>query len=117
MIDGPGGLGWVDTKACTLPMAERPLRLAQLDDLFASSLRSVGSIDETRARLLLQGGAAAERIQRLADEESACYSFFTFEITPMTGELVALNITVPPEHADVLAGLVLQAEKALGEQQ
>lgn len=57
-INGPDGLGWVDTKACTLPTVERPLRQKQFEDLFVSALRFVEVVDETKARLLLKGGAA-----------------------------------------------------------
>ena len=72
MNDGPDGLGWADVVACTLPPAERPLRLAEFDDLFARALRSIDRDGDTRVRLLLAGKAGlAERTQRLADAESS----------------------------------------------
>jgi hypothetical protein len=58
--------------------------------------------------------------QRLADAETACCSFFTFTLTPLTtGEaaayeetVLALDIEVPINRADVLAALVQRAEQA-----
>jgi len=114
--DGLDGLGWADVGACTLPTVERPLRVAEFDDLFVSSLRSIGAREgDTHARLLLSGGAGLiERVQQLAQAESSCCSFFTFEVTPLAEDLVALDVGVPPAYSDVLAGLVDQAARALG---
>src|SRR5689334_22007573 len=80
---------WAPTDACTLPTAERPLRMAEFDALFATSLRSVDRTDDTRARLLLAGDATlTDRTQRLADAEASCCSFFTFGVTDVgTGEV------------------------------
>jgi len=39
---------WVPD-ACTLPTAERPLRLAELDDLFATAVRAVHRLDGVRS--------------------------------------------------------------------
>ena len=111
MSDGPGGLGWASVEACTLPTAERPLRLAEFDDLFATTLRSVEKTEPTRARLLLTGDdEVAERTQRLAEAESSCCSFFTFGVSTLEPGLVAFDIEVPVAYADVLAGLVARAD-------
>jgi hypothetical protein len=57
-------------------------------------------------------------VQRLADAETACCSFFTFTVTPLAGgtggTAVALAIEVPAAHADVLAALVARAVQARG---
>jgi hypothetical protein len=61
--------------ACTLPTAERPVRLAEFDDLFATSVRRVDPVAATHARLHLTGpaGPAAEsgilapRLRQLAE--------------------------------------------------
>jgi hypothetical protein len=112
-IDDSGELGWAPVEACTLPSAERPLRRAEFDDLFARSLRTVERTSATRARLLLAGDPTlAERTQRLTDAETSCCAFFTFRVSETSGGLVALDIEVPPAYADVLAGLVARAEKA-----
>src|SRR5262245_54416768 len=100
--DEPGGLGWTDVVACTLPTAERPLRLAEFDDLFATSVRSVHRTGRLHARLMLTGGAdLAGRTQQLADAESACCSFFTFDVAEQRPGQVVLDIGVPPAYADV----------------
>lgn len=112
--------GWVPVDACRLPVAEQPLRLAEFDDLFAETLRTVERPPggATRARLVLAGQEALrDRVQRLADAETACCSFFEFIVTPLPGDdgtAVALDIEVPPAHADVLVALVDRAERACG---
>ena len=110
---------WVAVDACALPTADQPLRVAEFDDLFATALRAIEPPDASgRARLVLAGGDdLAERVQRLADAETACCSFFTFTLTPLgTDEVdaavLALDIEVPVARADVLAALVRRAEQA-----
>jgi hypothetical protein len=94
-----------------LPTAERPLRLAEFDELFATTVRSIEHASSTRARLLLAGEAGtAERAQRLADAETSCCSFFTFAVTALQDGQVALDIDVPSAYADVLGALVARAE-------
>ena len=119
---GPAPADWVAVDACTLPTADQPLRVAEFDDLFATALRTIERSDTAvRARLLLVGGDdLADRVQRLADAETACCSFFTFTLTPRTtgeaaayeGTVLALDIEVPITRADVLAALVRRAEQA-----
>ena len=112
---GPGDLGWTDVEACTLPTAERPLRLADFDDMFTTTLHSIEQPDDTHARLLLAGDESlSDRTQRLADAESSCCSFFTFGVSTVKDGLVALDIEVPSAYAGVLAGLVARAEAAQG---
>lgn len=54
--DAPGtGLAWADVEACTLPTADRPLRVAEFDDLFTTSLRSIDQPSDTYAHLVLTG--------------------------------------------------------------
>ena len=112
---GPDGLEWASVEACTLPTVDRPLRLAEFDDLFATTLQTIETSGGTHARILLGGDAAlAERTQRLADAESSCCSFFTFAVSTVENGHVAFDIEVPPAYADVLAGLVERADAALG---
>ena len=111
----PGRLAWAEVEACTLPSADRPLRVADFDALFAAHLRRVERPAATEARLVMAGGAGvADRVQRLADAESACCSFFDFTVAERRGE-VTLGVVVPAAYADVLAGLVSRAASALGE--
>ena len=124
---GPAAADWVPVEACTLPTAEQPLRVAEFDTLFAASLCAVEHLAgvATRARLVLAGDANLPgRVQRLADAETACCSFFTFTLTPVAAgpaaeldgdgaaTLVALDVEVPAARADVLAALVERAEQA-----
>ena len=114
------GMAWVPVDACTLPTAEQPLRVAEFDELFAASLRDVrpSADGAPMARLLLVGDdTLPARVQRLADAETSCCSFFTFTVTHVdteevqpTGEtLVALDVEVPAARADVLDALVRRA--------
>ena len=105
-------MSFVVPDACMLPTAERPLRLAEFDDLFAS-VRRVDPIGATHARLHLTGPAGlAARVRDLAARETECCSFFTFTTTgkpAADGEAVVLDIEVPAAHADELASLAQRA--------
>src|ERR1700709_2140543 len=82
---GPAPADWVPVDACTLPTADQPLRLAEFDDLFATTLRAIERPDDVgRARLALEGSDdLAARVQRLTDAETACCSFFTFTLSSL----------------------------------
>jgi hypothetical protein len=99
--------------ACTLPTAERPLRLAEFDDLFATAVRRVETAGPTRARMWLSGPPGLEATVRdLAARESECCSFFTFTTTAAPagdGTTLTLDVEVPPPYADVLDSLVQRA--------
>jgi hypothetical protein len=99
------------------------MRVAEFDDLFATSLREIQRADPsgTRARLVLGGDQSLPaRVQRLADAETSCCSFFTFTVTPLDANaaqtrdetVVALDIEVPSSRADVLDALVYGAAAA-----
>ncbi|GLX96735.1 hypothetical protein [Herbidospora sp. NBRC 101105] len=104
---------WVPS-ACTLPTAERPLRLAEFDGLFAEAVQSVTRPDETRLRLdLVFSPENAARTADLAARENGCCSFFTFTLTVAGGRL-ALEVAVPPEQAEVLDALQTRAATTLG---
>ena len=112
---GLGELSWADSAACTLPTSERPLRLAEFDDLFATALRSVVRTSNTSVRMELSGDAElAEQTRQLAERESACCSFFTFDVAPLEGGRVAFDVRVPGSYVDVLNGLVARADSVLG---
>jgi hypothetical protein len=99
--------------ACTLPAAERPLRLAEFDDLFVTAVRRAELIGATRARLHLSGATGlTAAVRDLTAREAECCSFFGFTITPATaaeGEALTLDIEVPARYADVLDALVANA--------
>ncbi|GGL93483.1 hypothetical protein [Micromonospora yangpuensis] len=101
------GPSWVP-EACTLPTAQRPLRLAEFDDLFATML--VGQQRATPTRLRWQLAPAAEATARdLIGRESMCCSFFTFTLAPAGGNGVELEVQVPAGHIDVLDALAARA--------
>jgi hypothetical protein len=99
--------------ACTLPTAERPLRLAEFDALFATAVRQVDTVGPTRARMRLTGKAGlAATVRDLTARETGCCSFFTFTVTPEpadAGEALTLDVEVPQRYADVLASLAERA--------
>lgn len=111
-------MGFDIPDACTLPTAERPMRLAEFDDLFATAVRGVETPTPTRARLRLVGPPGLEATVRdLAAREAACCSFFTFTVAkslPGDADALLLDIEVPPEHGEVLASLAARATTAAG---
>jgi hypothetical protein len=104
---------WVP-QACTLPTAEQPLRIAEFDDLFATSLRGLERVAPTRLQLRLDGGNEATA-RDLTARETSCCSFFAFDYTHAAGgELLLLDVTVPQAHVDVLNALAVRAAAAAG---
>jgi DNA-binding transcriptional MerR regulator len=97
---------------CTLPTAERPLRAAEFDELFATRLRSLARPDPSLLRLVLDdedGGAATAR--DLVAREQACCALFQFELTS-TPEGLRVDVRVPPGRTEVLDGLGARAAAA-----
>lgn len=102
---------WVPAQHCTLPTAEQPFRLAEFERLFRSAMRTVTRVSPTLLQLELD--ASAEQTARdLAQRESGCCSFFTFTFASGR-ETVQMDIAVPQEHTDVLAGIAAQAGAAI----
>ena len=103
---------WVP-QACTLPTAERPLRVEEFDDLFGSAVRELEHAEPTRLRLgLVPSAEVAARTAQLAAQETACCSFFTFTLV-MTGGELSLDVAVPDVHVAVLTALAARAGAAL----
>ena len=108
-----GGAGWAPD-ACTLPTAERPLRAADFDAVFAATVRDLDRVGPTRLRLDLEPSPqAAARMAELAAAETGCCSFFTFALTA-TGGALTLDITVPQQYAPVLTALADRASVVAG---
>ncbi len=99
-------------EACTLPSAERPLRLAEFDDLFATALRGQQRLSPTRLRWRLDP-VAEQAARDLTGRESECCSFFSFTFAPADGA-VHLDVAVPEAHADVLDALADRAAARIG---
>ena|SRR5690606_21499650 len=119
----------VAPEACTLPTAERPLRLAEFTEVFRSSLVAIDQRGPQRARLILHGRPElADTVRDLAARETECCSFFTFGVQVhelgsvhealTTGESreveILLDAEVPAAYANVLSGLVNLAKSASG---
>jgi hypothetical protein len=114
--------GWVAVDACTLPTADRPLRVAEFDDLFRTSLERVERPAAARVRFVLSGDAGLrDWAADLAAREASCCSFFDFTIAGgrrpgesrgRVRELVDMTIAVPPGREDVLAALADRAASA-----
>jgi hypothetical protein len=91
--------------ACTLPTAERPLRVAEFERLSAQTVLRTERPEPTRLRLdLAPGPEVAARVAELAARETQCCSFFTFALT-ISGERLTLEVTAPAAHAGVLDGI------------
>lgn len=99
--------------ARTLPTAERSLRLAEFDALFATAVRDFDMVGPTHARMRLTGPAGlTATVQDLTAGETGCCSFFNFTVTPEPaegGEALVLDVEVPAQYADVLASLAERA--------
>jgi hypothetical protein len=91
---------------CTLPTAERPLRVAEFDELFTSVVRAERR-RPTRLDLVLPGDVEAVG-RDLARRESECCSFFTFEFEKV-GDDVVMHIAVPSSQIEVLDAIEARA--------
>jgi hypothetical protein len=106
---GASAASWASA-ACTLPSVERPLRAAEFDTLFATSLRRVQRVAVTRLLLTLDAGAEAAA-RDLTAREAECCSFFTFTITAFGDEL-RIAVEVPTSYVAVLDALAKRAAAA-----
>ncbi len=98
--------------ACTLPTADRPVRLKEFDDLLATSTRRGERRSATSLALHLSGADGLEEATRdLAARETECCSFFEFEVRSSDDEVI-LDVTVPPQYADILDALEAKSAAA-----
>lgn len=103
---------WVPVDACQLPTGDVPMRIAALEDLFATAVKAIERAEPTRLRLTLAPDpAVAARAAELGAREADCCGFFTFTLTATTGHLT-LDVTVPEARTVVLDGLAAQAAEA-----
>lgn len=94
-------------EACTLPTVERPLRVSEFAELFATAIAGVVRTSATRATVTLPLDAL-EKARDLAARETECCSFFAFT-TVADGDRTAMTIEVPDQYADVLTALTSMA--------
>jgi hypothetical protein len=100
---------WVP-ESCTLPTAERPLRVAEFDALFATVTRPAERLGPMRLRLHLPGGPDALAGARdLVARETGCCSFFSFELRP-SGTATELDVGVPGSQVAVLDAVQRRVE-------
>jgi hypothetical protein len=100
---------WVPD-ACTLPTADRPLRVAEFDDLF-TSVRGTERVADTTLRLTLDR-STLDFARDLAARESECCSFFDFSFTTAGEDTVTMQVTVPPAYTAILDGLVARLPRS-----
>ena len=99
---------WIP-ESCTLPTAERPLRRAEFDDLFAEDVLMVQENSPLEVRLELRADPdVAARAARLAAKETVCCSFFRFDLVATDGR-VAMVVSTESPHEVVLAALAERA--------
>jgi len=94
--------------ACTLPTAERPLRVAEFDDIFTSVVRAERP-DPTRLDLVMPRAVEAAA-RDLARRESDCCSFFTFDFES-AGDDVLMHIGVSREQVEVLDAIEARSSR------
>jgi hypothetical protein len=114
-------LDWLAPSACTLPTREKPLRVAEFDQLFSNHLVAIQPQGAFSIRMILHPNNDSSRstllgtVQDLVHRESQCCSFFTFYVSSLGQEVdgVALEIGVPSEQLDVLAAIMARADLLL----
>ncbi|MDZ5447433.1 hypothetical protein U2F26_32810 [Micromonospora sp. 4G57] len=100
---------WVPD-ACTLPTAERPLRLAEFNQFFRDAVRGADRLSPQHLRLQLDSAKHVEETARdLTARETSCCSFFTFDIVRPRPDSLTLDVRVPAAHGDVLDALAERA--------
>jgi hypothetical protein len=96
-------------EACTLPVVEQPARLAEFDSLLGLTLHRPERPDRQLLRLhLSDDDTLRPRIRDLITRESACCSFFGFDLARVDGT-TRLELHVPPTHTAVLDALQQRA--------
>lgn len=106
------GPAWAP-QACTLPIVDRPLRVAEFDSLFATALSRLERLEPTRLTLTLSGGPEREAALRdLTAREAECCQFFSFTLTRIGIDAVDLEVAVPVSQVEVLDALAARAADA-----
>lgn len=101
-------------RACTLPTEDRSLRVAEFDELFATSLRGLGRYSPTGLWMDLEPTPeVAARAADLVVRETGCCSFFIFALVA-TGGALTLDVRVPDSRVEVLDALASRAATAAG---
>jgi hypothetical protein len=102
---------WVP-ESCSLPTVEQPLRVAEFDQLFGSSLLRYVRASRTQLDAVLSGDAETTA-RHLAEREARCCSFFRFEFD-QGGSHVLMRVEVPQSRIDVLDALAQRMGTIVG---
>jgi hypothetical protein len=97
--------------ACTLPTAERPVRLAEFDILF-NAVQRFARPRPTQLDLMIRRDAESKG-RDLAERESYCCSFFAFQFQQVDAGVV-IRISVPVAHVGVLDALEARLASVVG---
>ncbi|WP_280219941.1 hypothetical protein [Nocardia neocaledoniensis] len=111
MTISPAQDDWAPS-ACTLPTVEQPIRVAEFDQFFTTSVRSTRRPDPRRLEVVVDPGAEA-MARELAGRESSCCSFFTFDFTA-GGEGLVMSVGVPQAYVEVLDAFAARARAVIG---
>jgi hypothetical protein len=96
-------------QSCSLPTAERPVRVVEFDQFFTDAVRGVRRRSPTWLSLDLEPDAeSAARAAGLALRETECCSFFTFTLT-VAGGALQMGVSVPDSYVEVLDALAARA--------
>jgi hypothetical protein len=98
------------TDACTMPTVDRPVRLAEFDALFSSTVRRVERRGSDVRMHLAGDTGLVEKVRDLTARETSCCSFFAFTIEGADDGLT-LDISVPPARQEILDALADRAEE------
>ena len=94
-------------QGCTLPTADRPLRIAEFDQLFSTVLTAQTRPSPEVLRWSLD--PRAEAVARdLAARETQCCSFFAFTFAS-EGETLQMDVRVRAVQTEVLDALAARA--------
>ena len=101
---------------CTLPLDERPERVAAFDELFAAALRGLARPAPTLLRLTLDGRDQAEGLVReLVTKEQACCPLFDFTTGRADDGALLLEVRVADRHIGTLDALASRAAMVMGD--
>ena len=98
------GDGFEVPASCTLPTAQHPVRIAELEALFATASRTE-RVGDRHLRVSFPGHRGLDaQVRELTGRESECCSFFDFAVSTRGGQVVH-DVRVPAARVDVLDGL------------
>ena len=95
---------WI-AESCTLPTYEQPLRTEEFDELFRHDVIGVEQTMAGTISLALRTDPdVASRAASLAVRETACCSFFGFELSVASGA-TTLHVSTDEAHVGVLTAV------------